>query len=106
MINHNPKFQPYVSAKKLSIFAEMLTFREDDTIREHYMRDVVWGSFFYKYAGLWMLATDVLPNQFEQEINLFVYRDCNCAMEAWVGFSVLSCFAIPLGEFFLKKKVE
>lgn len=62
----------------------MLTFREDDAIRDAYMRDVVWGSFFYKYAGLWMLATDVLPNQFEQEIHLFVYRDCSCAMEAWV----------------------
>ncbi|KAI3420795.1 hypothetical protein GPALN_014416 [Globodera pallida] len=42
------------------------------------------GAFLKEHTGLWVLGLDVLPSMEQQNVKLFIARDCNCTMEAWV----------------------
>uniref|UniRef100_A0A914I247 Uncharacterized protein n=1 Tax=Globodera rostochiensis TaxID=31243 RepID=A0A914I247_GLORO len=47
-------------------------------------REQFWnGDFLREHTGLWMLGLDVLPSMEQQNVKLFIARDCNCTMEAW-----------------------
>ena len=65
-----------------------LRFESDDELRDAYHQHMGSGAFLYKYAGLWMLALDVLPTEAEDQLELYTYRGCRCPLEAYVWESL------------------
>uniref|UniRef100_A0A914HLA9 Galectin domain-containing protein n=1 Tax=Globodera rostochiensis TaxID=31243 RepID=A0A914HLA9_GLORO len=56
---------------------------DDEFIGISFLEDVQKGAFLREYVGLWMLGLDMLAPSLQLNINLFIYRGCNCTMEAW-----------------------
>ena len=63
-----------------------IRFKGDGELSDAYYQHMESGAFLYKYAGLWMLGLDVLPTEAEDQLELYIYRGCRCALEAYVGF--------------------
>uniref|UniRef100_A0A1I8B1Q3 Galectin domain-containing protein n=1 Tax=Meloidogyne hapla TaxID=6305 RepID=A0A1I8B1Q3_MELHA len=61
---------------------EILQFKKGN-YRDLYIQNV-WGKQLTRYAGLWMLALDILPKMFDGKLAMYVHRSCNCSMEAWL----------------------
>uniref|UniRef100_A0A1I8BSQ8 Decapping nuclease n=1 Tax=Meloidogyne hapla TaxID=6305 RepID=A0A1I8BSQ8_MELHA len=61
---------------------EILQFKKGND-KDLYIQNV-WGKQLTRYAGLWMLALDILPKMFDGKLAMYVHRSCNCSMEAWL----------------------
>jgi hypothetical protein len=58
---------------------------EEEKLYKYYMANVHKGIQMKKYKGLWMLGLDMLPHfDAEYELQLHVYRACDCPMQAFV----------------------
>uniref|UniRef100_A0A1I8BAG6 Beta-galactosidase n=1 Tax=Meloidogyne hapla TaxID=6305 RepID=A0A1I8BAG6_MELHA len=60
---------------------EILQFKKGN-YKDLYIQNV-WGKQLTRFAGLWMLALDMLPKMFDGKLAMYVHRSCNCSMEAW-----------------------
>jgi hypothetical protein len=74
-------------------------------LQKAYLANVQTGANLNRYRGLWMLAYDMMP-YFESTdtLKLYVYRACNCTMDAWVSRewkcpSCIQCILCPIGTF-------
>uniref|UniRef100_A0A914GTD2 Galectin domain-containing protein n=1 Tax=Globodera rostochiensis TaxID=31243 RepID=A0A914GTD2_GLORO len=55
----------------------------DETLRITFLQKARKGAFLKDFVGLWMLGLDILPFSNLYQIELHIYRSCNCLMEAW-----------------------
>ncbi|KAI3419387.1 Beta-1,3-galactosyltransferase 2 [Globodera pallida] len=64
-------------------------FIDNESNLQKQFREQFWnGAFLREHTGLWMLGLDVLPSMEQQNVKLFIARDCNCTMEAWMLYTV------------------
>uniref|UniRef100_A0A914H605 Galectin domain-containing protein n=1 Tax=Globodera rostochiensis TaxID=31243 RepID=A0A914H605_GLORO len=42
------------------------------------------GEFLQDHTELWMFILDLLPSMEQENVKLFIARNCNCTMEAWL----------------------
>uniref|UniRef100_A0A183C4H5 Galectin domain-containing protein n=1 Tax=Globodera pallida TaxID=36090 RepID=A0A183C4H5_GLOPA len=55
----------------------------DETLRTNFLEKARKGAFLKDFVGLWMLGLDILPFSNLYQIELHIYRSCNCFMDAW-----------------------
>uniref|UniRef100_A0A1I8B4R7 Galectin n=1 Tax=Meloidogyne hapla TaxID=6305 RepID=A0A1I8B4R7_MELHA len=57
--------------------------KNDENLRNEYIKNIEKGVYLYKYAGLWALGMDLLPTRAERILHLFVFKSCGCGINAF-----------------------
>ncbi|KAL3069790.1 hypothetical protein niasHT_033367 [Heterodera trifolii] len=59
-------------------------FADQRTLQNQFLNDLPNGEFLGEFTGLWLLGLDMVPLPVSQQnVQLYINRGCECAMEAW-----------------------
>uniref|UniRef100_A0A914H5E4 Galectin domain-containing protein n=1 Tax=Globodera rostochiensis TaxID=31243 RepID=A0A914H5E4_GLORO len=68
----------------ITVNDEKKPFIDNESNLQKQFREQFWdGAFLREHTGLWMLGLDVLPSMEQENVKLFIDRNCSCTMEAW-----------------------
>ncbi|KAI3408521.1 hypothetical protein GPALN_010140 [Globodera pallida] len=67
------------------LFSGKKPFIDNESNLQNQFSEQFWkGAFLREHTGLWMLGLDLLPSMEQQNVKLFIARNCSCTMEAWL----------------------
>ena len=62
----------------------------ESKLRGKFQKQASEGAYLDEYFGLWAIGNDILPPIYTdmKELNIYVYRSCNCSMKVWVNNNI------------------